>query len=255
MKLVDTHVHLCSNRFDNDRSELLSIMSERFEIVLEVSYSDGSMECARKLADSHPFMYFSVGIHPHNAKAFDSSIKKRIQHLVSHTKCVAVGEVGLDFYRDLSPRDVQERVFLEQLNMALDCRKPIILHVRNAYDRILELLKTVNMPGEPWGVVHSFSGEVIHARKFLDMGFYIGIGCPVTYPKNHTLREVVRYVPLDRLLPETDSPYLPPQRFRGRRNDPTKVLYVIEEMSRLKSMNADEVAGKLRENVRRLFGV
>ncbi|HCZ06580.1 MAG: TatD DNase family protein [Thermotogota bacterium] len=254
MRLVDTHVHLCSSRFNVDRERLLKDVQEKLEFVVEVSYNRKTFTCAKELAEKFSFVYFSVGIHPHDSEEdFDESFLDEARKVINHPKCVAVGEIGLDFYRDLSPRSVQERAFLKQLELALESGKTVILHVRDAYDRIIELLRGFNMSFR--GVVHSFSGKMNHAEAFLEMGFDIGISGPITYPKNSKLREVVAGVPLERIQIETDAPFLPPQSHRGKRNDPLKVVYVAEEVARIKSVSIEDASKIFVENARRLFGI
>ncbi|MCD6252806.1 MAG: hypothetical protein DRP27_03735 [Thermotogae bacterium] len=254
MKLVDTHVHLCSSRFNADREKILEKIEKTLEFVIEVSYNRNTSLCSRKLADLFPFVYFSVGIHPHDAESdLDEAFFEIANELVNHPKCVAVGEIGLDFYRDLSPRDVQEYAFLRQLEFAAERGKAVIIHVREAYDRTIELLR--GFGARLRGVVHSFSGDLRHAEAFLQMGLDIGISGPITYPKNSRLREVVARTPLDHIQVETDSPYLPPQRYRGKRNDPTKVLHVATEIARVKGIELEAAANTLVANARRLFAV
>jgi len=254
--ICDTHAHLSFRHFDSDRHDILRTIERGvLSFVVEVGIDlDNSRKCI-ELADSEDHVYATVGVHPHDsAKVATGKYLETMEAFVSSSrKVVAIGETGLDYYRDLSPRKVQKQVFIDQLNLASKMKLPAVVHIRDAYDDALEVLRD-EAPGTKV-VVHSFSGDMECAKKIINLGFYVGIGCPITYKRNDELREVVRSIPLDRILPETDSPFLPPQEMRGKRNDPVNVRYVFSMISDLKGISLEECSGILLENATSFFGI
>ncbi|MGB9861900.1 MAG: TatD family hydrolase, partial [Candidatus Bipolaricaulaceae bacterium] len=198
-----------------------------------------------------PNVFPACGIHPHEAKVVGGEVLAELEGLLRRG-AVAVGECGLDFYRNLSPRDAQMEAFRAQLRLAKKLDLPVILHERAAWPEFISALRE---EGPVRGVVHAFSGDLPKAQEALGLGLFLGIGGPVTYPKNEGLRQALRRIPQSRVLLETDCPYLPPQPFRGQRNDPLKVKYVAEALAGLWGMQPAEVAEITLENARRLFGV
>jgi TatD DNase family protein len=204
-------------------------------------------------------VYATAGIHPHDAATWESD-GPALAALAAGERAVAVGEIGLDFYRNLAPEADQHAVFVAQLDLAADLAKPVVIHDREAHDAILERLRAwsgrVAAEGRlarPFGVMHCFSGDLAMARACLELGFLISIAGPVTYPKADRLAEVVRELPLDALVIETDAPYLPPQPWRGRRNEPSYLPVTAETVARLKGVPAETVAAATSDNARRLF--
>ena len=198
-------------------------------------------------------MWATVGIHPHNARFVDEAALNELKEFAQDELVVGIGEIGLDYYRDLSPRDRQRSAFRQQLNLAIELDLPVCLHNRESTDDLLVILKETGK--RHWGVVHSFLGNGTLADEFLGMGLHLGIGGPLTFPKNEVLREAVKHAPLDRILLETDCPYLTPVPYRGRRNEPIYVQYVAEEIARLKAVSVEDVARQTTENSIRLFGL
>lgn len=249
MRLIDSHAHLDDRAFGKDRAAVIArAFAEEIGIVTIGSDLRSSREAVR-LAERHRRIWATVGVHPHDAKRVDARTLGELETLAE--QAVAIGEIGLDYYRDLSPRDVQRRAFREQLELARRVDLPICLHNRASTDDLLKILRETGP--EHRGVIHSFLGDAELARGFLDLGLHLGIGGPVTYPKNGALREAVKVVPPERLLVETDSPYLPPVPYRGRRNEPSYVAYVAEEIARLKGLDPEDVARRTTENAVRLF--
>ena len=252
MRLVDTHAHLDDRRYDPDRDAVIARAAAESIAIVTVGADLSSSEAAVRLARENPLVWCSVGVHPHDSKTLDRAGLTRLQELAAEYRVVAIGEIGLDYYRDLSPRDVQRRVFVEQLALAQDRNLPIILHNRDATDDVLKILDEVRLPRG--GAVHSFLGDERLARRFLKLGLHLGIGGPITYPANDALRQAVAAVPLDRLVLETDCPYLTPVPHRGKRNEPAYVSLVAEEVARVRGIPVDEVARQTAANASALFG-
>jgi len=251
MRLVDTHAHLDDRRYDPDRDPVIARAAAESIAIVTVGADLSSSEAAVRLARENPLVWCSVGVHPHDSKTLDRAGLARLQSLAAEYRVVAIGEIGLDYYRDLSPRDVQRRVFIEQLALAQERRLPVILHNRDGTEDLLRILGEVKLPAG--GVIHSFLGDEALARRFLKLGLYLGIGGPITYPANDLLRQAVAVVPLERILLETDCPYLTPVPHRGKRNEPTHVALVAQEVARVQGIPADEVARQTTANAVALF--
>ncbi|HOV79115.1 MAG TPA: TatD family hydrolase [Bacillota bacterium] len=253
--LFDTHAHLDGKEYDGDRDEVIKRAGEAgVRLIVNVGFNLESSQKSIKLAEKHDIIYAAVGIHPHDAIEAGHDYLGKLERMAAHPKVVAVGETGLDYYRDLSPRQVQRRVFREQLLLARKLKKPVIVHDREAHGDIMKILRECP-PGPSGGVMHCYSGSWEMAKEFMKMGFYISIAGPVTYPKAPKLKDVASKVPLDRLLLETDAPYLTPAPHRGRRNEPAYVFFTAEEVARLKDMDPEVLARTCAENGRRLFGI
>ncbi len=251
MRLFDTHAHLDFPQFREDRAAVLQRLRDEHVAVLNVGADLRSSAASLELARTHPFVFAACGVHPHDAKLFTPDAERELEGLL-RSGAVAVGECGLDFYRDLSPRNLQVRAFRLQLRIARRLGLPVILHERAAWGTFVQVLKE---EGPCRGVVHAFSGDEARAREIVALGLHLGIGGPLTYPQNDALRQAVRTVPLDRILLETDSPYLPPEPLRGKRNDPGKVRLVAERLATLRGMTVAELAEATWESAGRLFAV
>ncbi len=253
MRLIDSHAHLDDRAFRVDRAAVIARAFAAGIGIITIGSDLRSSREAVRLAERHRRIWAAVGAHPHGARHVDASTLQAFGRWAKHDAVVAIGEIGLDYYRDLSPRDVQRRAFREQLDLARRLDLPICLHDRESTDDLLEILREA--PGEHRGVVHSFLGGSDLARAFLDLGLHLGIGGPVTFPKNGALREAVRGVPIERLLIETDAPYLTPVPYRGRRNEPSYVVHVAGEVAKLKGVDVEDIARRTTENAVRLFGL
>ena len=252
--LVDSHAHVDDERFDADRDAVLERATVAgIELIINIGADMASSARSIALAEKYSQIYAAVGMHPHDAKDMQEQDYNQLLRWASHPKVVAIGEIGLDYHYDLSPRPVQKEVFLRQLDIVRQTGKPFIIHEREAHADTFEIVRTVAQGLE--GVFHCFSGSVETAREYLKLGFYISVAGPVTFPKSAKTKEVARYVPLDRLLVETDSPYLTPQAFRGRRNEPAHVRLVAEEIAALRNLSLTELALATTQNARRLFGI
>lgn len=253
--LFDTHCHLDDERFDADREAILDDMAARgFMPCVAVGADMPSSRRCRALAHTRSWLYFAAAVHPHDAKAYSDGAHAELTALMADARCVAWGEIGLDYYYDLSPRDVQRAVFVRQLEAAAALDKPVILHIRDAHGDITDLLRA-RRDRLPRGVVHCYSGSAEQARIYLDMGFYVSLAGPVTFRKAPNLWEVARLVPDDRLLVETDSPYLAPEPVRGRRNDPRNVAHVARRVAELRGTDYEALCALTRRNGMRLFGI
>jgi len=252
MHVIDSHAHLDSRKFDGDREAVVERAREAGVIaILNVGGDLASSRAAVALAERCDFVYAAVGVHPHDARTVTPAVLDELRALSRHPKVVAIGEIGLDYYRDLSPRPVQRRVFADQLALAAELGLPVVVHSREALDDVIAGLRG----WEGAGVLHSYSGGPERLEEVLELGVSIGISGPVTFPKAERLRAVAAAVPLERLLVETDCPYLTPVPYRGRRNEPAHVRYVAQAVARARGMEAEPLARATADNARRLFGM
>ncbi len=252
MHLVDTHAHLDFPQFDEDRAAVIRRARKAGIIaIVNIGVDLPSSRAAIALAEQHDFVYAAVGVHPHDAKTVTSHTLDALRTLAQHSKVVAIGEIGLDYYRDLSPRSVQRRAFVAQLELASELGLPVVIHDRDAHDDVLTTLQSWS--GQ--GVVHSYSAGPEQLEEMLALGFYVGISGPVTFPKAERLRAVAAQVPLERLVVETDCPYLTPVPYRGKRNEPAYVRYVAEQIALARQVAPQAIAQATTQNAQRLFGI
>ena len=253
--LFDTHAHPTDNRFDEDREALLASMRERDMLCVCVGADMESSAASVELARREPMIYASVGVHPHDAKTFrEDDVPVLTDWLTREPKVVALGEIGLDYYYDLSPRDVQRDVFARQLDLAYELHKPVILHIRDAHGDTIDLLRA-HKNRLPQCVVHCCSASWESAKVYLGLGCMISFAGPVTLKRSVNLHEVATNMPLDRMMIETDSPYLAPEPVRGRRNDPRNVAYICAFIAQLRGMDAQTLCNVTRENGKRFYGI
>ena len=257
--LIDTHVHLDFRQFDGDRNAVLDRAWEAgVAAIVTIGIDLETSRAAVGLAEAHERVFAAVGFHPHDAKKANAAALAELEELVQHPRVVAVGEIGLDFYRNLSPHEVQRRVFRQQLETAAELGKPVVIHDREAHTDVLAILGQWVAECQPGsaqnrGVLHCFSGDLILAQQALELGFLIGVDGPVTYQNARKLPEVVKALPLDRLLVETDAPFLTPHPYRGSRNEPAYVRLVAEKVADLKDLPPEEVAQATTANAQALF--
>lgn len=253
--LFDTHAHLDDNRFDEDRDEVIrQCKQDGVELILNAASNIETSVKAIALAGKYEFIYAAVGVHPHDASDMEEETAGVLAALAENKKVRAIGEIGLDYHYDLSPRDVQKRRFVEQIDLARQLRLPVIVHDREAHGDVMDIFKKTRIK-EVGGVLHSFSGSAEMALECLRLGLYISISGPVTFNNAKKTVEAVKEVPLDMLLIETDSPYLTPVPHRGKRNYPGYVRLVAEKIAEIKGITFEEVAQKTLENGKRLFGI
>jgi TatD DNase family protein len=251
--LVDSHAHLEDEKYDKDREEVIEECKKDLTFLINVGSNILTSKQSIKLAHNYDFIYASVGIHPHDAqKEFDKV--EEIERLALQEKVVAIGEIGLDYYYNDPPKEFQKEVFIKQIRLAKKLNLPIIIHDRDAHGDILDILK------QEWtkdlrGVFHSYSGSVEMAFQAIEMNFYISLGGPVTFKNAKKPKEVVKAVPIEKLLIETDSPYLTPEPYRGKRNTPVYVKFVAEKIAELREMSYEEVCRITAENAIKLFDI
>ena len=248
----DTHAHYDDGAFNADRDELLpAVYASGVELIVDPGCDPESSRAALALADRYPFVYAAVGIHPEELDKYPGDLRE-IEALAAHPKCVAIGEIGLDYYWDDTHMDEQKTLFRAQLELALALDKPVIIHDREAHGDCLDIVR--DYPALR-GVFHCYSGSAEMAKELLRLGWYLGFDGPVTYKNARKTLEVLELCPLERLLLETDSPYLSPVPMRGRRNDSRNLRYVAEKIGEVKALAAEKVAAAALENGKRLFGI
>lgn len=259
---IDSHAHLEMPQFDPDRAQMLARAREAgVESILAIGSGTGpgSLDCAIRLAEEHEGLHATIGIHPHEAKLATESDFTELKSLAKHSKVIAWGEVGLDYFYDHSSREVQRAVFVRQMRMAREAKLPIVIHCRpsqnsdDAWQDCLDLLRYHWAPAGLGGILHCFTGELPHARAALDMGFLVSFAGNVSFPKAVNIRQAAAELPLDRILIETDSPFLAPVPHRGKRNEPAFVAEVARHVAELRGISTEEAARATAENFRRFF--
>lgn len=258
--MIDTHVHLDFKEFDPDRKETIRrFFDAGGERLINVGCDLASSERSVELAGKHENIFASIGVHPHDAESLNEDMLKRLEELVTKEKVIAVGEIGLDFFRNLSPREKQVEAFRAQLELAENHQKPVIIHCREAYIDLIKVLKDYKT--ENWrGAVHCFLGSWEIAEQLLGSGFYLGFTGAITYAKPSKIMpepeifKVIKNTPSDRILIETDCPYLAPVPMRGKRNEPAFVKYIAEKIAGLKGVNVEVMKKAASENAGKLFG-
>jgi len=254
MQLVDSHCHLDGKSFDSDRDAVIArARAAGVEWMVAIGTGDGppDLEAGIRLADAYPFIYATVGVHPHEAAKATDETWTELLALTAHPKCVAVGEIGLDYHYDFSPRETQKAVFIRQMQIARDASQPIVIHTREAWDDTIALIREHWDP-ELGGIFHCFSGGPAEAQQVLDLGFHISFSGIVTFPKATDIHDAAKMVPADRLLIETDAPYLAPIPFRGKRNEPAYVQHTAARVAALRGVPVEEIAALTTANWRRL---
>jgi TatD DNase family protein len=254
--LIDTHAHLDSPKFDNDRDDVISRARQaEIDTIVNIGFNRETIPSTMALADKYDFIYAAVGWHP--TDAIDMKLEEDlawIEQLCGHPKVVAIGEIGLDYYWDTSPKEIQQTVFREQIRLARRLNKPIVIHNRDAHQDIIQLLKE-EKASEVGGIMHCFSGSWETAKQCLDLNFHISFGGPVTFKNAKVPKEVLERVPLDRLLLETDAPYLTPHPYRGQRNESAYVRLVAETAAEIKGLTLEDIAKMTSDNARRCLGI
>jgi TatD DNase family protein len=261
---VDSHAHLEGRRFDSDRAEVIArARAAGVETIVAIGNGDGpvNFDCGIRLAEQYEFIYATIGIHPHEASLADQAALDRMAELARHPKVIAWGEIGLDYFYDHSPRDVQQRAFAEQMELAWTAKLPIVIHCRpsdnseNAWDDCLRLMDEKWKSSGLGGILHCFTGNAAQAKRGLDLGFMVSFAGNVTFPKAHQIRDAAMQVPLDRILIETDSPYLAPIPHRGKRNEPAFVAEVARQLGELRGLSPEDMGSKTAENFYRFFSL
>ena len=259
---IDSHAHLEGHKFDSDREQVLERARaaglER-NLAIGSGTGPGTLDCAIRIADQHDWIFATIGIHPHEARLATEADYTEMHHLASNRKVIAWGEIGLDYFYDHSPREVQQEVFRRQMEQAREARLPIVIHCRptnnseNAWDDTIQMLRQHWASSGLRGILHCFTGEWKHAQAALEMGFYISFAGNVSFPKAENIRAAAKQVPLDRMLIETDSPFLAPVPHRGKRNEPAFVVNTAEAIAELRGMSKEEVGKSTAQNFYSLF--
>jgi len=252
VSLADSHCHLDDRQFDADREAVIErALAAGVELMLAIGSGDGppDLEAGVRLAEAHVAVYATVGVHPHDASKATPETYRRLEELLAHPKVVAIGEIGLDYHYDFSPREAQREVFTRQLRLAREAGKPVIIHTREAWEETLRLLAE---HAPLVGIMHCFSGGPEEARECLDLGFHLSFAGVVTFPKALRVQAAARATPLERLLVETDAPYLAPVPVRGKRNEPAFVVHTARKLAELRSETFEQVAAATTANFRRL---
>ena len=254
-KIFDTHAHYDDEAFDEDRDTLLAqLPAEGIAKVVNIGASLASCRRTLELMEQYDYIYGAIGVHPSDTVELNEEHMQWLREACGHEKCVAVGEIGLDYYWDEPERDIQKKWFLRQLDLARELSLPVVIHSREAAKDTIDLM-TEAKAGEIGGVIHCFSYTKETARIFLDMGFYIGIGGVLTFNNAKKLREAVEYIPMERIVLETDCPYLAPVPFRGKRNSSLNIPYVIDAMAEIKGISEEEVREQTWKNAHDLYRI
>jgi len=256
LDLIDSHAHIDFPQFADDRPAMLDrARAAGVTTLLAIGTGPGpeKLDSAIPFAEQHGWIYATVGIHPHEAKEVTPDHLHELSKLAQHPKVIAWGEIGLDYFYDHSPREAQHKVFRDQMALAQQAKLPIIIHCRNAWTDCLNMLEEHWKPTGLGGILHCFSSTLEDARRGIDMGFLISFAGNSTYPKAQNLRDVAKALPLEKLLIETDSPYLAPQPYRGKRNEPAYVAEVARILASVRDLSPDEIAAATSGNFRRLF--
>lgn len=257
MQIIDSHAHLESDAFAEDREAMLArAQAAGVETILAIGSGTSPAEridAAIPFVEAHDWIYATVGVHPHDAAAASEEHFTALAELAKHPRVIAWGEMGLDYFYDHSPRDVQKKVFRHQLALARKAGQPIVIHCRDAWPDCLQILDEEWASSALGGIFHCFTATVDEARRGLDMGFMISFAANITYPKMQHLRDVARDLPIDRILTETDSPFLSPQVRRGKRNEPASVVEVAQALAHVRNLPVEDVASRTAENFRAFF--
>lgn len=252
---IDTHVHLNADQYDEDLQDVIQRAIEaKVHKMVVIGFDRKTITRAMQLAEDYPFIYAVIGWHPVDAIDCKEEDLLWIEELSSHPKVVGIGEIGLDYYWDKSPKEIQQKLFRQQIKLAKKVNLPVIIHNRDATADVIQILKEENAK-QVGGVMHCFGGSVETARECIAMNFMISLAGPVTFKNAKTPKEVAREIPLDYLMIETDAPYLAPHPFRGKRNEPAYVTLVAEEIARLKNITVEEVAEATTANANRFFKI
>lgn len=256
MDLIDSHAHIDFPQFDDDRDAMLArARAAGVNTILAIGVGPGpeKLDAAIPYAEAHDWIYTTVGVHPHEAKEVTPAHLETLARLAQHPKVIAWGEIGLDYFYDHSPRDIQQYVFRQQMELARAAKLPIIIHCRDAWTDCLNFLEEAWKSTGLGGVLHCFTSTIEDARRGLDMGFLVSFTGNLTYPKAQNIREVAKALPLEKILIETDSPYLAPQAFRGKRNEPAYVAEVAKALANVRDLGTEEIAARTASNFRRFF--
>lgn len=251
MGLVDTHCHLDNEKFDEDRLDVIDRIKGNLEFCVNIGYDLTSSKKSLELAKKYDFIYAVIGVHPIDIAEYDEEIEKELELLAKDSKVVAIGEIGLDYHWMTEPKEIQQERFRRQLELAKRLNKPVVIHTRDAMEDTVNILKEYpNITG----VIHCYPGSLETAKQLVDR-FYLGIGGTLTFKNSKKIVEVVKNIPLDRIVIETDCPYLTPEPFRGKRNEPIYVEYIAKKIAEIKEITVEDVAKITTENAKKLYRI
>lgn len=251
MKLVDTHCHLDNEKFDEDRLEVIERIKENLEFCVNIGYDLASSKKSLELAKEYDFIYAVIGVHPIDIAEYSEEVEKELEILGKNPKVVAIGEIGLDYHWMTEPKEIQQGRFKRQLELAERLNKPVVIHTRDAMEDTVNILKEYpNITG----VIHCYPGSLETAKQLIDR-FYLGIGGTLTFKNSKKAVEVVKDIPLDRIVIETDCPYLTPEPFRGKRNEPIYVEYVAKKIAEIKEISVEDITKVTTENAKKLYRI
>jgi len=252
--MLDSHCHLDFKDFDGQRDKIINdALSSGVHTMINIGADLFTSRNSVKLAEKYDCIYAAVGVHPHDARTYNDSVEKELHQLLAHKKVVAVGEIGLDYYRNLSPHNVQKQVFRRQISIAVERNLPVVIHSRESFDDTVNIVMEFD-GRHSGGIFHCFPGSTDDAKKVIDMGFYVGMGGRVTYPKSG-MAAVAAEVPLNSILLETDCPYLTPVPFRGKRNQPAYIKYIRDKIAELRGIAPQEVEKVTDRNSQKVYGL
>lgn len=252
--LIDTHVHLSDKRFDDDREEVIKGFAQNnLEKVITVGYDFNSSTQGFDLSQKYESVYVAIGVHPHDAENYTEEFEVFARSVAQNKKVVSIGEIGLDYYNNPVPKFVQKQVFVRQLQLADELKLPVIIHVRDAYQDAIDILKEYRHLLKHSGVMHCYGGSLELAQEVLKLGLYLGFDGPITFTNSNVADKVVKHLPKDKVLIETDCPYLAPHPYRGQRNEPKYVALVASKMSQVFEMDEQELIKQTNENAKNLF--
>ncbi len=252
VKIIDTHTHIYDKQFENDFDDVMNRIKDELESIVSIGFDLESSIKSVELANKYDFVYAVVGIHPVDIKKLNDNVEKELERLaLTEKKVVAIGEIGLDYYWMEDPKDVQIAGFRKQMELAERVNKPVVIHTREALQDTLDVLKDYKNVG---GILHCYPGSYEAAKPFLDR-YYLGIGGTLTFKNNRKTKELVKELALEKIVLETDCPYLTPVPFRGKRNEPVYTKYVAEEVARIKEISVEEVIKVTTENAKKIYGM
>ncbi len=251
MKLVDTHAHIYDKQFKPDFDEIIDRISKELEFIVSIGYDLESSEKSVNLAEKYPFIYGVVGVHPTDIKKYNDAVERKLEELAGNEKVVAIGEIGLDYHWMEDPKEIQEEIFRRQMELSRRVGLPVVIHTRDAMEDTVKILEDYKDIG---GIMHCYPGSYETAEKLIDR-YYFGIGGVVTFKNNKVTKETVKKLPIEKIVIETDCPYLTPEPFRGKRNEPVYVRYIAEEIARIKEMSLEKVIEITTENAKKVYNI
>ena len=251
MKLVDTHAHIYDKQFKPDFDEIIDRISKELEFIVSIGYDLESSEKSVDLAEKYPFIYGVVGVHPTDIKKYSDTVERKLEELARNEKVVAIGEIGLDYHWMEDPKEEQEEIFRRQMELSRRVGLPVVIHTRDAMEDTVRILEDYKDVG---GIMHCYPGSYETAEKLIDR-YYFGIGGVVTFKNNKVTKETVKKLPIEKIVIETDCPYLTPEPFRGKRNEPVYVRYIAEEIARIKEMPLEKVIEITTGNAKKVYNI